>query len=175
MAASTTPAFIRVWSAAQALLESAGIAATLGLPALGFRYMRNRPTLDEERPCVASDFISAEPAGEGLEQYLSNYEQAYDLAISLKIDTDLETEDSGLDPTGLLGPARIAQECLRVLKASFLPDAEPDVLNRVADSVSDLGIGGDDELFNDAGRLVNPITIRYRVLTSDPTFLIERD
>jgi hypothetical protein len=169
------PRIIVLDAVMQTLLE-AELPTLLEQPDLRIRWMRNRYTSIEERPCIAIAFVSDEPT-DVREQYMTTSEAQRTLAIDIIADVELPTETEA--ETDVSDIARIeilshfVDQPLYALKRGFQDPADsPTPLSRVAHWVEDLGIDDDEDLADENGRLVCRLNVLYRVRSDDPTVLL---
>lgn len=176
---------IQVLNAAMADLFAAGLPALLELPALKFRWERNRYTSREERPCIALAFVSDEPMEmDNLSEDEMARRLAFDIIVDLQIDTeaaaeaesDLGTVAEFYDPTGLAALSWVLDNVMLVLRRTCIDEfRDTTALGKVADWVEDVSIDEDEELPDDDGRLVGRANVVYRTSSWDPTLLFKRD
>lgn len=186
------PPFVKVLAATMEMLVAADLGTVLadiiaelpvedGAPPLEYklRWLRNRYTTQEERPCTSLAFVSdafQEAQQDG--QYLSSGEAVRELAIDVITDIDLptevEVEELGTiaDVAGLEILGHFDRRVVQVLKQACRSGAEPNPLNQKATWVQELGIDNDEDLADFPGRLVSRINVLYRVSTDDPMVLL---
>ena len=160
----------------------ADLLAELDVDSVTLRWLKNRYTTAEERPCMALAFVSDEPVDQR-EQYLATGEMLWALGIDIIIDADLPSEASAEEIVALGGDdpdtARIAllsyflDWVIRRLREGFVDPAEsPTPLSQVAHHVQYLGVASDEDEDDDTGRLVGRINVLYRTRSDDPTVLL---
>jgi hypothetical protein len=161
------------------LLMLAGVDAVEPLP-LKLRWLRNRYTTAEEKPCIALAFVSDGPQDpSGQDQYPAAGEAvrelAVDIIVDLEVPTEVEAEEEELvaDVAGLEILSHFERRALRALKRGFLDPADAATpLSAVAHWVQELGVDNDEDLVDFNGRLVSRINVLYRVRSDDPMILL---
>lgn len=134
------------------------------------RHFRNRASTVEERDVIAIKFVSDDlRESDWSGSYGAMGEVGMILALQLIIDVNLQSEDSGDDPTGLALLMLIAHHAVQCLKDGIAADGG------CADAVADDGRADDDENSSDEGRLVQSISVLYRVAEVDRTVLLRKD
>lgn len=178
---------VKVLYAVMDRLKTAGLAAITGEDDLQFRWARNRYATREERPCLSIAFVSDEPADEGRVAH-STDETVMALAVDFIVDLAVETEASAetntamgtplddFDPSGLERLSWVLDNSMRALRQCFEdPLRDETDLGRKADWIEQAVIDDDEDLPDEDGRLVARANVIYRVHSSDPTVLLERE
>lgn len=185
--------FIIVMAAAMQTLVDADLAEQLAeviaeLPVeedadpleLKLRWLRNRYTTSEEKPCISIAFV-ADSFQEGQQdgQYLAIGEAIRELALDIITDIDLPTEvavdelGTIADVAGLEILAHFDRRAVQALKKGWIDEAgAPTALSQVARWVQELGIDNDEDLADFPGRLVSRVNVLYRVSSEDPMVLL---
>jgi hypothetical protein len=161
-----TPPHILLLEAALSDLRLVDWTDETGLEQVSTRHQRNRAASHEEKPCVGLLFINDELGGGDLDH--NTWETNRTLTIELVADAQLDTEDSELDPTGLLRLSRLNAAAVRALMD------EASALRQLCDFVGQTDILPGDNSHSDEGRLVTGLSVVYRVKTDDPNTLLAR-
>jgi hypothetical protein len=148
--------------------------------ALKLRWLRNRYTTQEEKPCLAIAFVSDGPQDpQDADQYPAVGEAVRELAVDLVIDVDLPTEVEAdeeeliADVAGLEILAHIERRAVQLLKRGFENPADaPTPLSLCAHWVQEIGVDNDEDLVDFPGRLVSRVNVLYRVRSDDPMILL---
>lgn len=187
--ALTRAPFIIVLAAVRETLEAAGLQEQLGemlaeldgdQTELKFRWLRNRYTTQEEKPCIAIAFVNDGPQDpQDADQYPAAGEAVRELALDLVIDVDLPTEVEAdedeiiADLAGLEILSHIERRAVQALKWGFIDPAQaPTPLSLSAHWVQELGVDNDEDLVDFPGRLVSRVNVLYRVRSDDPMILL---
>lgn len=188
----TRPPFIIVLAAVMQTLVDADLATELAdliesLPieegadplVYKLRWLRNRYTTSEERPCTAIAFVSDGPQDAQQDgQYETSHVMVRALEIDVITDVDLPTEvavdelGTIADVAGLEILAQFDRRVVQALKKGFMDQVgAPSALQAVATWVQELGIDNDEDLADFPGRLVTRLNVLYRVSSEDPMVL----
>lgn len=160
------PPFTKLLEFADQSLELVDFAAETGIAGVTHRHFRNRNISEDERWCVALRFEHDGPQQDGEVQDRNAWEKCRELTLSLVVEGNLQTEDSGLDPTGLAQLGMIAAAAFRGLRDPAGPLAQKCDWMRLGD------IDPDDESTPDEGRLVYAVIVLYRVRSDDENVLL---
>ena len=140
-----------------------------GLPGITVRHTRNRWANSEEKPAISIRMVADEV---NTEAYVTQSERLCYLSIDLQIDTELQTEDSEIDPTGLERLGMIANAALAILKDPELTTADGLFMRGVCDDVVDEGVQADDDSEADEARFIHRVVVLYRTPINDPSILL---
>lgn len=160
------PPFVKLLGWADDALALVDFAAETGIADVTHRPFRNRNTMEDERWCVAVRFETDLPQQDGEVQNHNAWEKCRELTLSLIVDGDLETEDSGNDPTGLAQLGMIAAAAFKGLRDPAGPLAQKCDWMRLG------GIEPDEDSTPDEGRLVYAVIVLYRVRSDDENVLL---
>lgn len=162
---------VRILLRIEALLNHADLAGMSGVADIKVRHTRNRWAAPDEKPCISirmvSDETDADPVTQG--------EVQHELIIDLQVDADLQTEDSGLDPTGIERLGQIANAAMTVLLDRDAEDADGNVLRGLCDGVIDGGVQPDEDSESDEARFIHRIIVLYRTSIEDPNLLLSHE
>lgn len=185
------PPLVTVLAAVMQTLVDADLATQLAeiiaeLPAgddplvLKLRWLRNRYTTQEERPCIAIAFVSDAP-GDAMQdgQYeaigVMYRELALDIITDIDLPTEVEVDELGTiaDVAGLEILSHFDRRAIQALKAGWIDEAgAPTALTPVARWCTELGMDNDEDLADFPGRLVTRVKVGYRVSSEDPMVLL---
>lgn len=140
-----------------------------GVAGVTVRHTRNRWANPGEVPAISIRFVSDTVE---TENYHTVWEKLRYLAIDLIVDTDLATEDSELDPTGLERPGMIANAALAILLDVDAVNDEGARLRDLCDQVVDEGVNPDEDNEADEARFIQRIVVIYRTSITDPNRLL---
>jgi hypothetical protein len=161
----TKPPHIRQLEAAVADLASADFMENTGVPGIHVRHRRNRLPTSSELPCVTLRWLGCDqtsPDGD----YVTAWEQQMLNHMQLEVDLELDTEESGIDPTGWGKHSMVAAYAYSVLAE------QSSALFQLCDHVRVPAPQLDEDSKPDDGRLVLPFDVVYRVRTDDPNVLL---
>lgn len=175
MAAIADAPHIKILEAVKATLEAVDfldLAGMTGVKALTIRHFRQRYSTSGERPCLAIKW-TGRPDNNVDDQYKNSDERPLKCGIDLVIDLLPVPEDAAddPDPTGWAEMSRIAAVALEALR-----DEDPaNPLSLVCDGwVIDEDLVPDEDSKPDNGRLVQAISVVYRVRTFDSNVLLAK-
>ena len=161
----------RILERAKAVLENPAndLEGKSGVAGITVRHARGRWANTEEGRSLSIRFVS-----DTVETEFSptQWEKLRYLSLDLIVDTDLDTEDSGLDPTGLERPGMIASAALAILLDEAAVDVAGDRLRDLCDSVVDEGVNPDEDNEADEARFIQRIVVIYRTSITDPNLLL---
>lgn len=158
--------FVKLLGYAKASLDLVDWEVETGIAGVKPRHFRNRNTTSEERPGVALRFDHDLPQQEGEVPNHNTWEKVRELALSIVVDVDLDSEESEEDPTGFDKPSRIAAVAMKALRDPTKPFAQ-----KVDWSRQD-SIDPDEDSTPDKGRLVYAVIVLYRVRSDDENVLL---
>lgn len=151
------------------LAKIAGLLNQDGSPgtAITFRHARNRPPPVENRPvmCLVWHGNSVDPQ----QQDLNAWEQARQMDAELYLDLNLPTEDSQDDPTGWLIASTMTAAAFQAVRSETSLTAALSDWRTQGDLTPEEDISGPDN-----ARLVQSMSVLYRVLTEEPNTLLAR-
>jgi hypothetical protein len=154
-----------------ALLSAADWADLADVPGVTVRHARNRAPMASERPCVSVGFVDDDDFGGSGRAAHNAWEVVRELKVDLQFDADLDSEDSALDVTGwgkLLRMAAVAFDTLRIMD-----DTGADMgLSDHCDDVFRSETGPNEDSDSDKGRLVQGLSVIYRVSATSPNRLL---
>lgn len=164
---------------AEILLELAQLrdpAAIAPLP-LKLRWLRNRYTTNEEKPCLALAFVQDGPASpDDPEAAGVLYRELHlDLIIDLERPTEVQADEEAMiaDMGGIEILAHFERRGIQAFKAGFIDQAgAPTALSAVATWVTEIGVDNDEDMVDIEGRLASRFIVQYRVRSEDPMVLL---
>jgi hypothetical protein len=164
------PPWLRIIEAAVAALDVPDLLVLTEEPRVNVRHHRHRGAAYEELPDLAVRFEEDEEIRDSLEgnSMLSMWEVQRQLTLSLVCETEIATEVSDLDPTGLARPARILAAAKELLRR------EDGALDLKSDRVIDGPVVLNEQSTPDHVRLVCEIIVLYRVRSDDPNVLLAK-
>lgn len=151
--------------AIKATLDQVDYQAEAGIAGVTVRHRRNRFSIDSELPCIAIQWISDEIVDEET-PYLTAWEKTRGLTVDLVIDSLIDDEESGLDPTANQALLNLAAASIRALKKDDSP------LGALSETRSLRDMAADEDSKEDKGRLVATLFVVYRVRVDDETVLL---
>jgi hypothetical protein len=142
-------------------LGRAGIAGNVTI-----RHARNRKPVRAEKPCMSIIIVSDDYQPDEADR--NDWEQVRELIVDLQADLDLDTEDSGDDPTGLDKLSRFVAAFVAGLKDPEMPT----YLGGLCDWIRVGALEPDDRSTPDDGRMTRAIHVLYRVRSDDANVLL---
>jgi hypothetical protein len=170
MPAPVTPR-VRILERLKAVLENPAndLVGKSGVADITVRHARNRWANPDEAPSLTIRFVSDTLE---TENYHTAWEALRYLALDLIVDTELATEDSDMDPTGLERPGAIANAALAILKDETAEDGDGNTLRDLCNDVVDEGVNPDEDNEADEARFIQRIVVIYRTSITDPNRLL---
>lgn len=144
--------------AAVDFLDRAGIAPVT------VRHWRNRHSTPSEGTAVSLRFVGDDPRQDDIN--LNSWETTRELELDIVVDMELDTEISGIDPTGWKKLGRVAAAAAAALQDPASP------LRQWCDWVTPGRNDPDEKSTADNGRLVKAATVLYRVRSDDSNVLL---
>lgn len=155
---------IRILEALVATLELVNFEDRAGVVGVTIRHTRNRYPTSSEKPCISVRWLGNEDQAD--EQYANAWERYKLCNIDLVADAAIEAEDSQVDETGWDRLSRMLAAAFEKLREEGTPLY--DLMNWVQDRDTD----PDEDSKPDEGRLVQAISVLYRVRTDQPNVLL---
>jgi hypothetical protein len=162
-----TPPHIRLLLAIEefASLVDYEDAAGIDKP-LTIRHSRSRKPVRSEKPAATIIFVGDDP--QQAEMQRNSWETVRELVVDIQVDLELDTENSGVDPTGLLYLSLVVAAFVKSLKD---PD-QPVFLGGMCDWISIRSIDPEERSQPDDGRMTRALTVLYRVRSDDANVLL---
>jgi hypothetical protein len=162
------PPHIRLMTAIHDAIAAVDFQDRAGLSAsLKVQFSRNRNATRQEKPSLLIVFVGDDPRT-GDEQDHNAWETVRELVVDLQVDLDLNSENSGIDPTGLL----FLSNTIAAAVSSLRDPIEPIYLGGLCDYIMAGSIDPEERSQPDIGRMTRALTVLYRVRSDDPNILL---
>lgn len=160
------PPHIRILTAMQAAIAGEDFMADAGTSsAVTVRQSRNRKPVRAERPAITLIFVGDSPTQGDTGHSMDEIQRR--MIVDLQADAELDAEEAGTDPTGLLLLSRMLAVACRVLRIEGGP-----IAGNWCDWVEIDDLEPDERSTPDDGRLVRAVTVVYRTHARDENVLL---
>jgi len=167
-----TPPPIILLERVKLLLNAVDWLDRTGIEGMKWRHARNRAPLSTERPVGSIGFAGDDDFPDAPGSARNAWETVRRLQIDLQVDLRLPTEASDLDPTGWLLLMRVQAAAFEALTISDDEGGQEGGLYGFADDVIRDEASPNEDSSSDDGRLVQGISVIYRVSTARPNRLL---
>jgi hypothetical protein len=128
------------------------------------RHAFSRKALRSEKPAISLIMVDDDNRNDDVN--LNAWETARVLVFDMQADVDTDTEDTGLDPTGLRKVSRLLAAAVHGMRAEGSP------LMGLIDEFTVGALGPDDKSQSENVRLVRTVSVLYRVRADDENVLL---